>query len=391
MSVRRRSVIQARGDLADLCLNPQGQSARPMPRPARPEVSVLSAVINALPEPVAVADRVGRIVFQNIHWNRVDGRSSLCADTRNDDEKFMRKFGVMSSSLPDLASAAKDLRKMFTGQRRSFSFRYKINDGYGERWLQMDVTGIRDLPGHVAIIHRNFNDLRQAQCVITRLSMELLEAKEVERRRIARMIHDTTAQQLVASKLYLEKALSDAVQSKGFSECGMKALEHLEHSLREIRTLSYLLHQPDLDDVDFIQGLRLFLNGFVERTGIQVAFDVASGLPQMSPNPKRTLFLIIQEALTNVYRHAGSNSAVVSIRSMNGKLILKIIDYGRGFPTCVIDGKLSTRPGVGIVSMRARVEPYHGSLTIRSCKHGTTLRVVLPAASLMGAEESTPA
>jgi signal transduction histidine kinase len=362
-----------------------------MPRPARPEVSVLSAVLNALPEPFAIADRSGRIVFQNVHWNRIDARNALYTGTTNDDETFMRRFGVIGCSLPDPASAATDLRGTLTGVRRSFSLRHKINDGCGERWLQMEVTGIRGLPGHVAIIHRNVNDLRQAQCDIARLSMELLEAKEIERRRIARMIHDTTAQQLVAAKLYLEKALSDAPQIGGFFECGMKALEHLEHALREIRTLSYLLHQPDLDEADFIRSIRLFLNGFVERTGIQVAFDVASGLPQMSPTTKRTLFLIIQEALTNVYRHSESNLAVVSIRSKNGELILEIIDYGRGFPTCVIDGKRSTRPGVGIVSMRARVEPYHGTLTIRSCKHGTTLRVALPSASLMRAEESTPA
>jgi signal transduction histidine kinase len=329
-------------------------------------------------------------VFQNIHWNQVVARNALCTATSSDDEKFMQRFGIIGSSLPDPASAATNLRRMFAGERRSFSLRHKINDGRGERWLQMDATGISALPGHVAIIHRNVNDLRQAQGTITRLSRELLEAREIERRRIARMIHDTTAQQLVASKLYLEKALSDVAQSGGFSECGMKALAHLEHALREIRTLSYLLHQPDLDDVDFIKSIRLFLNGFVERTGIQVAFDVASGLPPMSSTTKRTLFLIMQEALTNVYRHAGSHSAVVAIKSMNGKLSLEIIDYGRGFPTCVIDGRLSTRPGVGIVSMRARVEPYHGTLTIRSCKRGTTLRVVLPSASLMRAEESTP-
>ena len=89
------------------------------------------------------------------------------------------------------------------------------------RWLQMDATRIRDLPGHFAIIHRNFNDLHQAQCDIDRLSMELLEAQDNERRRIARVIHDTTAQELVASKLYLEKALNDvrAIQELLYERC----------------------------------------------------------------------------------------------------------------------------------------------------------------------------
>ena len=94
----------------------------------------------------------------------------------------------------------------------------------GERWFQMDATGIRRLPGHVAIIHRDFNDLHQAKCDINRLSMELLEAKDHERRRIARLIHDTTAQDLVASKLYLEKALNDVEQAKIFSVNGVNGI-----------------------------------------------------------------------------------------------------------------------------------------------------------------------
>jgi len=163
VSVRRRPVTQARGERADSCLNPQGQSACPMPQPARPEVSVLSAVINALPDPFAVADRSGRIVFQNIHWTQVVARNALCTNINSDEGKFLRRFGIIGSSLPDPASAATDLRRIFAGERRSFALRHKINDGRGERWLQMDATGISALPGHVAIIHRNVNDLRQAQ------------------------------------------------------------------------------------------------------------------------------------------------------------------------------------------------------------------------------------
>ena len=387
MSIRRKPIIRVSGDIAELCSKPQVHRTRQVTCPERSEVSVLRAVMDSFSDPFAVADKFARIVLQNIHWDLVSARSSLCADITEDDEAFMRIFGVVGSSVPDLVSVAKNLREMFTGERRSFSVPHRLTDGCIVRWLQMDATRIRGLPGHVAIIHRDFNDLRQAQCDINRLSMELLEAQDNERRRIARVIHDTTAQELVASKLYLEKALSDGEQSRSFYTSGVKALDHLEHSLCELRTLSYLLHPPDLDEFHLAQAVRLFLKGFAERTGIQVAFDAVARLPTMSPDAERVLFLIIQEALTNVYRHSGSKSAVVIMRLTNGKLVLEITDNGRGCPTCFIEGKLSTAPGIGIVSMRARANRYRGILTIQSNKHGTTLRVVFPAVYLMRVAE----
>jgi len=387
MSVGRKAEIRASGDIVHLFSKPQGEAGGQVICHERSEVSLLSAVIDAFPTPFAVADKFGRIVLQNIHWNLVCAKGSLCSDITDDDEAFMRSFGVIGGSSTDAAASAKNLREMCAGKRSSFSLAHKLTSSCGERWFQMNATGIRCLPGHVAIIHEDINDLHQAKCDINRLAMELLEAKDNERRRIARAIHDTTAQDLVASKLYLEKALNDVEQSRNFSASGVKALEHLGNCLSEIRTLSYLLHPPDLGEFDFGQIVRSFLSGFVERTGIQVAFDVAARLPPMSPNVKRALFLIIQEALTNVYRHSGSNAAVVTMRSTNGKLVLEIADYGRGCPTWLIEGKFSTGPGVGIASMRAQANQYHGALAIQSNEYGTTLRVVFPAVYLTRAAD----
>ncbi len=383
MSVRRKPIIRASGDIAGLCSNSQGQRASH----ERSDVSVLSAIIDSFSDPFAVADKFSRIVLQNIHWDLVSAESSLCADIVDDDEEFMRRVGVVGSSLPDLASAAKNLREIFTGGRCSFSVPHKMTDGHVVRWMRMDVTRMRGLPGHVAIIHRDLSDLRQAKSDINLLSMELLEAQDNERRRIARMIHDVTAQELVASKLYLENALNDVERSRNFCASGVKALDHLEHSLSEIRTLSYLLHPPDLAEFHFAHAVHLFLKGFAERTGIQVVFDVVARLPAILPDAERVLFLIIQEALTNVYRHSGSKSAVVVMRLTNDKLVLEVTDNGRGFPACFIEGKPSTAPGVGIVSMRARANRYGGTLTIQSDKYGVTLRVVFPCKCLTESEE----
>jgi two-component system, NarL family, sensor kinase len=293
-------MIRASGDIGDLCSKPRGERACQAPRHEWSQISVLGAVIDAFSDPFAVADEFGRIVLKNIHWDRVSAGSSLGADATYDDEAVMRTFGVVGRSLPDLASAAKDFREMFTGERRSFSFPHKLTDGSVVRWFQMDATRIRGLRGHVAIIHRDISNLRQAQFDRDRLSTEMFEARDNERRRIARAIHDTTAQELVASKLYLEKALDDVDPSRSFYASGVKALDHLRHSLCEIRALSYLLHPPDLAEVSFGQAVRLFLKGFAERTGIQVAFDAVARLPPMSSDAERVLLLIIQEALTNV-------------------------------------------------------------------------------------------
>jgi two-component system, NarL family, sensor kinase len=387
MSVGRKPMIRASGGIADFCSQPESQMACQGTRRERSEVSVLCAIIDAFSDPFAVADKFGRIVLKNVHWDLVSARSPLRADITDDDEAFMRTFGVVGSSLPDMASAATNFREMFTGERRSFSLPHKRADGRVVRWLQMSVTKIRGLPGHVAIIHRDISNLREAQSDIDRLSTAVFEVQENERRRIARVIHDTTAQELVASKLYLEKALDDVESSRSFYASGVKALDHLGHSLCEIRALSYLLHPPDLNEFSFSQAVRLFLKGFAERTGIQVAFDAMARLPPMSSDAEHVLFLIIQEALTNVYRHSGSRSASVVMRSMNGKLLLEIKDNGRGCQTCLIEGKLSTTPGVGIASMRARANGYRGTLTMQSNKHGTTLRVVFPTMYLARSAE----
>jgi len=353
----------------------------------RSDLSLLIAVIDVFPDPFAVADKFGRIVLQNIRWNLVDTRGGQGSDVTENDDAFMRSLGVAGNLLSDAKASAKAVREIFDGKRNEFSLVHKLKSGRGERWFQMNATKINCLPGHVAIIHRDFDELHHAKCNIDCLSRDLLEAKDVERRRIARIIHDTAAQDLVASKLYLEKALNDVEQSEKFQASGVKALEHLGHCLSKIRTLSYLLHAPGLGEFDFRHMVRLFLSGFVERSGIQVAFDVSARLPPMSPNAKSVLFLIIQEALTNVYRHSGSKTAVVIMRSTKGKLVLEITDYGRGCPTCLVEGKISTGPGVGIASMRAHVNQYSGSMVIQSSESGTTLRMVFPSGCLTGAAE----
>lgn len=364
MSERQKLVARPSDGIANVHSPLMGERSCQLTRKPPPNASLLSSIMDAVPYPFAVADRFGRIVLQNIHWDFVSVKRPLFSDTTVDDETLMLTFGVKGSSPTSLATAVKHIREVFTGQRLSFSLLHKHTDGDTVRWFHMDATRMRDLPDHVSIIHRDLSDLRQAKDDIRRLSMELIEAQDNERRRIARLIHDTTAQELVASKLYLETALENAVQSGNFYASGVKALNHLEQSLYEIRTLSYLLHPPVPDEFKFSQTVRLFLKGFVERTGIQVAFDFVASLPPISPDVERILFLIIQEALTNVYRHSGSKAAVVTMRSTNGTLILEITDYGRGCTTYLIEGRRSMGPGVGIASIRARANGYRGTLTI---------------------------
>ena len=378
MSERQKLVARSYDRVANAYSTNGGKRSYPFARKGRPKTPPLSTIADAVPYPFAIADRFGRIVLQNTHWDLVCAKRSLFSDIADDDETLMLTFGVKESSPTGWATAAKHIRELFTGQRHAFTLTHKHSDGGNVRWFRMDATGLRDLPDHIAIIHRDVGDIRQANIDIHRLSMELVQAQDNERRRIARLIHDTTAQELVASKLYLEKALENAVQSGRFYASGVKALDHLEQSLREIRTLSFLLHPPDLDEFNLDQAVRLFLKGFAERTGIQVAFDFRARIPPISPDFERILLLIIQEALSNVYRHSGSKAAVVTMRSTNGKLVLEIKDYGRGCPTYLIEGRRSTGPGVGIASIRARANECRGTFTIQSSEHGTTLRVVFP-------------
>jgi signal transduction histidine kinase len=211
------------------------------------------------------------------------------------------------------------------------------------------------------------------------LSLRLMTTQDEERRRIARELHDSAGQTLAAVKMTV--ASFQFAGAKAANLPGMLAeLDTLvDEVLQEIRTASYLLHPPLLDEAGIASAARWFVEGFAKRSGIEVGCDIANTIERQSRPCELVLFRVLQESLTNVHRHSGASRASVSLKLENDRLKLEVADNGRGIPDERLEQFSATgNEGVGIAGMRERVRELGGRLDIRSGKTGTTVSVVLP-------------
>jgi len=149
---------------------------------------------------------------------------------------------------------------------------------------------------------------------------------------------------------------------------------------REIRTLSYLLHPPELDEMGLVPAVRSYVQGFSRRTGIEVILEITPGFGRLPQDVETTLFRILQEGLTNIHRHSGSRTAEVWLTSDTGTVALGITDHGRGMPPEIVNETANGSPelGVGVRGMRERVRQLDGSLKIISGAGGATIEARIP-------------
>jgi PAS domain S-box-containing protein len=247
-----------------------------------------------------------------------------------------------------------------------------------ERWQTFHDEGGE--PIRVAGTCRDISERVRAEEELRRLSGQLLRLQDEERRRIARDLHDSTGQSLVAlatalSQLHASIPSSSRRSRKLASECQTLA----EQCIREIRTLSYLLHPPMLEEAGLEDAIRLFVEGFTKRSAIQVELEVSPQLGRLEPGAELTLFRVVQESLNNIRRHSGSPRAKIRVARNPQEITLEVSDAGRGISEKqpMQDGEIPFKLGVGIPSMHERVKLIGGQLTIDSSRSGTTVRVTI--------------
>jgi len=230
---------------------------------------------------------------------------------------------------------------------------------------------------------------RRAEEGLRRMSGRLLRLQDEERRRIARQLHETAAQGLagLAVNLAIVKA-SAAGLSPRARACLSESLELAEQCSREIRTLSYLLHPPLVDEAGLAPALRWFTAGFARRSGIEVHVDVSPEFGRLPSDLELTVYRIVQEALTNIHRHSGSKTARICLQRRPKELVLTVADAGHGFPSAALEmaGPESADVGVGIPGMRERLRQLGGQLHIQSGSRGTTLTASVPLSEIAHGE-----
>ena len=249
-----------------------------------------------------------------------------------------------------------------------------------ERWQAFHDEGGK--PVRVAGTCRDITERVRAEEELQRLSGQLLRLQDEERRRIATDLHDSTGQDLVAlattlSQLHAAVPSSSRKLRKLASQCQALA----DQCIREVRTLSYLLHPPMLDEAGVEDAIRHYAGGFTERTGIEIELEISPRLGRMKADAEMALFRVVQESLTNIQRHSGNLQAKIRMDREPGKITVEVSDSGSGITGDLQrqNGEFPFRPGVGIRSMNERVKLIGGRLDIESSSSGTTVRVTIPA------------
>lgn len=233
----------------------------------------------------------------------------------------------------------------------------------------------------------NITERKQAEEALHQLSTRLLQLQDEERRRLGRELHDSLAQSVLAVNLNLAQA---AQSSDSLGERAKHALAEARRLLqgmsREIRTLSYLLHPPLLDELGLVSAIREYAEGFSERSGVQMELHLQTGFGRLPQEAETALFRIVQESLTNIQRHSGSQTATIRLRGDSTCVNLEVSDRGRGMAKNAMErgNGSSSRLGVGILGMRERMTQLGGKLEIESSLSGTTVRASIP----LGAEVS---
>jgi two-component system, NarL family, sensor kinase len=236
-------------------------------------------------------------------------------------------------------------------------------------------------PGRHLVTLRDVTDHREAEDSLRLLSQRLIRLQDDERRRIARELHDSTGQHLAALGMHLNTiaAASEDLPPK-VRKSAAEAVEICRSCSADIRTISYLLHPPLLDEVGLLPALEWYVSGFSERSGITVKRDIGKSSKPFPKDLNTALFRIIQEALANIHKHANSREAKIRLHSNDGHIVLEISDSGSGIdPARLRNGRNGARGlGVGITGMRERVRQLGGTLEIEPANPGTLIRATFP-------------
>jgi len=214
-----------------------------------------------------------------------------------------------------------------------------------------------------------------------RLSVSLLRSQDDERRRIARELHDSVGQYLAGVSMCVDGARKapGGIPSVALEKLN-EASEMAKKCETEVRTLSYLLHPPLLEELGLASATNWFVQGFADRSGINVTVDLSPGLGRLDHAVELTLFRILQECLTNIHRHSRSKTATVKMFADEKNVYLEVVDQGTGIPKRTLDSwsLAGPRGGIGIRGMRERLKDLGGSLQIDASKKGTTVRAAVP-------------
>lgn len=354
---------------------------------------------NSIPELCWMARGDGHLFWYNQRWYDYTGT----------EPSQMEGWGWQSVHDPEMLPSVMERWKQCiqTGEPFEMEFPIRGSDGVFN-WFLTRIRPIHDTTGRVTRwfgintniqeqkeirealteasqkleerVRERTSELNQANDSLRELSGTLLQMQDDERRRIARELHDSVGQLLAAIGMNI-----GMLQSQNLDPAAAKLVSEttglLDEINRETRTISHLLHPPLLDEAGLASALRWYVEGFSQRSKIEVDMDIASDFLRLSKEMEIAIFRIVQESLTNIHRHSGSSTAVIRVVQEAGTIKVEIKDSGKGIPLArQLELSLSGRTGVGFRGMRERMRQLGGTLEIQSDDQGTAVIASLPIA-----------
>jgi PAS domain S-box-containing protein len=343
----------------------------------REREEVLRAAFERVAVGFSVRDLEGRFLKVNEAYCRITGYS--------EQELLNTKYQTLIYP-EDLCSSLERMTPLIEGRIRSIVYekRYVTKAG-NVVWVQNSISALLGGDGKVSgfvSLTEDITERKRAEEGLQELSGRLLQLQDDERRKISRDLHDATGQELVAlsstlGHLHASIPSNSRRLRKSIAQCQGLA----DRCIREIRTLSYVLHPPMLDEAGLEDAIRHYVTGFSERTGIEVTLEISPDFGRLPQEEEMALFRVMQESLVNIQRHSGSFSADILLSRTSKGILLQTSDHGRG-----IQGNAkghtkgaSFTGGVGIQSMRERMKQVRGQLDIESGPNGTTVRGIVGA------------
>jgi len=308
-----------------------------------------------------------------------DGYSRLFGWSR---EEVLGKSAVELGLWPDPAGRGKFMNQVLNlGRTSQFEADLRVKSGEMRSCLLSADIIVLNGQTCVLTVARDITEQKQRALALQQLSARLLQLQDEERRRLGRDLHDSLAQSVLAVNLSIAQVTQS---SAGLDERNRQVLANargiLQDMSRQIRTLSYLLHPPLLDELGLASTVKEYAEGFSERSGIELELEISPEFGRLPQDAETALFRIVQESLANIQRHSGSPTARIRLLSDAAGVNLEVSDRGHGMP----QGKAQNpalpgaRLGVGILGMRERLTQLGGELEIESSGSGTTVRARIP-------------
>lgn len=347
---------------------------------------------------IFMMDPQGRISTWNAGAERIKGYTAAEIIGRPYSTFFLPEDVASGKPQKILATAARDGKAEHEG--------WRVRKDGSRFWVHALVTAIHDEGGkllgfskitrdvtermrHNEALKKEIAEKEQAREELVRsenslrqLSLELLRTQDEERRRIGREMHDSIGQYLSALKMKLglletRNPNLDPQSQRDLQQCATV----LEQCVREVRTISYLLYPPMLEEMGLKSAINWYLDGFMQRSGIKVNFNAPDSLERPSRDIELALFRVLQESLTNVHKHSGASLVDIQLSRENGAIHLNVRDYGRGLPAAIVSGRQpqSSLFGVGLRGMNERMLQLGGRLALSSASPGTLVRASVPA------------